>query len=70
MIPKVSTGWLNHDQTSQFENEIGFFKECLLKTVSLMQTIQDVTHLSSWIVLIKSKILIMIEMVWPVGSDN
>ena len=70
MIPKVSTGWLNHDQTSQFENEIGFFKERLLKTVSLMQTIQDVTHLSSWIVLIKSKILIMIEMVWPVGSDN
>ena len=70
MIPKVSTGWLNHDQTSQFENEIGFFKERLLKTVSLMQTIQDVTHLSSWIVLIKSKILIMIGMVWPVGSDN
>ena len=35
-----------------------------------MQTIQDLTHWSGWIVFIKSEILIMIGMVWPVGSDK
>ena len=69
-FPNVSSGWPNHDRTGQFDNEIGFFKECLLKTVSLMQNIQDLIHWSSWIVLIKSEILIMIGMVWPVGYDK
>ena len=31
-FPFVRTSWPDYGWTSQFENEIGFFQECLLKT--------------------------------------
>ena len=42
----VRTGRPDYDQTSQFANEIGFFKEFWWKTISFVHTIQDLTDLA------------------------
>ena len=66
-----ATGWPDHDWTSQFSTEtfqrvfaekptpFGCFRACCLGF-----------DWSSWIVLIKSEILITTRMIWPVSSDK
>ena len=71
-FPFVRTGGPNHCPTGQLENEIGFFQESLLKTISFAHAIHDLTDLrrSGRRVLIKREIIIATGMVWPVSSDK
>jgi len=67
-FPKVRTGWSDHGhQTSHFDKAITFFEKFLLKS-HLLHAYYLEFDKSGWIVLIKSEILIMTGMVWPVSS--
>ena len=66
---KVRTGWPDHGRTSHFDKAITFFQEFLLKT-HLLRAYYLGFDISCWIVLMKSEILIMMGMVWPVSSDK
>ena len=68
-FPFVRTGWPDHCPTSQFDNEIGFFQEFLLKN-HLLGTYYLGFDWSGWRVFIKSEIIIATGMVWPVSSDE
>ena len=65
-FPKVRTDRPDHSRTSHFDDENAFFQEFLLKHHFLR-----VCHLGSlWIVLIKSEIIIMTGIFWPVSFDK
>ena len=61
--------WELAGRTSQLANEIGFFHGFLLKN-HLLRAYYLEFDWSGWIVLIKSEILVMTGMVWPVSSDK
>ena len=71
-FPFIRTGWLDNGWTSQFENEIGFFQECLL-TTHLLRAYYLGFDWSGW-KRFDSKwnphFVIMTGRVWPVSSDN
>ena len=60
---------LYHCSTSQFENEIGFFQEFLLKD-HLLRAYYSGFDWSGRRVLIKREIITATGMVWPVSSDK
>ena len=66
---KVSTGWPDHCCWTSHFAAISFFQELLLKS-HLLHAYYLEFYRSGWIVLIKSEILIMTGMVWPVSSDK
>ena len=68
-FPKVITDRLDHSWTSHFDNEKCFFPRVLMKNHLFCESYLGF-HRSGWIVLIKSEILIMTGMVWPVSSDK
>ena len=68
-FPKVRTGRPDHGCTAHFENEIGFFREFLMKT-DFVRAYYLAFDWSGWIAFIKSKILITKGISWPVSSDK
>ena len=66
-FPKVSTGWPDLCCWTSHFAAISFFQEFLLKSHLLYAYYLEFDK-SGWIVLIKSEILIMTGMVWPVSS--
>ena len=55
--------------TGIFKNELGFFKEFLLKNpINSTQIIQELTDLRGWTVLIKIEILIMAGLIFLAGQ--
>ena len=66
-FPKVSTGWPDLCCWTSHSAAISFFQEFLLKSHLLYAYYLEFDK-SGWIVLIKSEILIMTGMVWPVSS--
>ena len=68
-FPKVSTGWPDHCCWTSHFAAISFFREFLLKS-HLLHAYYLEFDKSGWIVLIKSEILIMTGMIWPVSSDK
>ena len=68
-FPKVRTGRSDHGWTGHFENEIGFFKEFLMRNDFLRAYYLEF-YWSGWIALIQSKILSTMGMSWPVSSDK
>ena len=67
-FPKVSTGWPDHCCWTIHFAAISFFQEFLLKSHLLYAYYLEFDK-SGWIVLMKSEILIMTGMVWPVSSS-
>ena len=68
-FPNVRTGRPDYDQTSQFANKKRLFQRVLVKNHFLCAHYLGF-DLYGWIVLIKSEILTMMGMVWPVSSDK
>ena len=66
-FPKVRTGRPDHGCTAHFENEIGCFREFLMKN-DFVRAYYLAFDWSGWIAFIKSKILITKGMSWPVSS--
>ena len=68
-FPFVRAGRPDHGRTGHFENEIGFFREFLMKN-DFLRAYDLAFDWSGWIALIKSKILITNGMSWLVSSDK
>ena len=68
-FPKVRKGRQNHSRTSHFDDKKCFFPRVFVETLSPSCVLFRI-----WLIwldsLIKSKILIMTGMVWPVSSDK